>query len=381
MKAPGITFWMNTLFDSIGIERLNMNYYLLKVMYTLLFLSVILFADESKFFRNDDDFRNSLIKMDIVPSVERIAIDTLFSLNNKIQIIVPRDIEISTITNTWPVLIYWKNNKGIVTNKISETAPTTRVAWGGTNVDTISRIFEGYKKGKIYAIELKDSLIQITDEMHGETSCIENVGLYIILLREDQKKIEPLTPKAIPLVVHEECKDGKESLNWKYDDDTLDIKCASAKEEQKPWKGKYIIRTDKLVRAQSFDQYVKEITAAHNAALKFYRKKQVQKAIEMLSPYILYGPKGALNKKTIAIFNDYGFFLAKNQEYEASLEMLYDVVSKFPERKVAHLNIGDVYYALGKKKKAREHYKIYSALMNADDNEKKIPSRVIERLK
>lgn len=80
------------------------------------------------------------------------------------------------------------------------------------------------------------------------------------------------------------------------------------------------------------------------------------------------------------ITNDYGFFLEQCDSLEMAESVLFIVTEMIPDRIVAHLNLADVYWKLGKFSEACEEYRIYLEMMNLSDLGERIPPRVFERM-
>ncbi|MFP4681814.1 MAG: tetratricopeptide repeat protein [Chitinispirillaceae bacterium] len=115
---------------------------------------------------------------------------------------------------------------------------------------------------------------------------------------------------------------------------------------------------------------------SHQHALKLYRAGHVTEAADLLSLAIGSGP-WKMSNHDIVIFNDLGFFLEQSGRYEEAAAVLKQVVSNFPDRSPAHLNLADTYLGLGKRNKARKHYCYYADLMKKEGKEKRIPKRVL----
>ncbi|WP_257797686.1 hypothetical protein [Aggregatibacter actinomycetemcomitans] len=56
--------------------------------------------------------------------------------------------------------------------------------------------------------------------------------------------------------------------------------------------------------------------------------------------------------------------------------MLEDIISKFKDREVAYINLGDAYLSVNQKEKAINMYSIYISKMKSKGKEKRIPSRI-----
>lgn len=84
----------------------------------------------------------------------------------------------------------------------------------------------------------------------------------------------------------------------------------------------------------------------------------------------------------IELINDKAYFLEKINQDKTSAFILEKIIEKKPERVVAWLNLGDVYWKLNKKEEAKEKYKKYVSLMKSQNKDlKKVPARVNERIK
>lgn len=81
----------------------------------------------------------------------------------------------------------------------------------------------------------------------------------------------------------------------------------------------------------------------------------------------------------VPIVNDYAFFLAETGKLSEAEPLLLQVIQAAPGRVVAHLNLADVKWDLGKQAEARPHYRTYLELLGPDQG--KAPPRVAERLK
>ncbi|HLN64986.1 MAG TPA: tetratricopeptide repeat protein [Symbiobacteriaceae bacterium] len=80
----------------------------------------------------------------------------------------------------------------------------------------------------------------------------------------------------------------------------------------------------------------------------------------------------------IELQNDYALFLAEAGRAKEAEPLLLQVIKAAPDRTVAHLNLADVEWDLGKQPQAREHYQKYLDLLGP--NRGQAPARVLERL-
>jgi hypothetical protein len=87
-----------------------------------------------------------------------------------------------------------------------------------------------------------------------------------------------------------------------------------------------------------------------------------------------------IRKKSLVERNDIGFYMERTGKYNEAIIILSDLLSKFPERTVAYLNLADAYAGKGDVHNANKNYRIYIDRMKAEQKEAKIPARVLEAL-
>ncbi|PKQ61438.1 hypothetical protein BZG02_15915 [Labilibaculum filiforme] len=88
-----------------------------------------------------------------------------------------------------------------------------------------------------------------------------------------------------------------------------------------------------------------------------------------------------INVESVQKYNDIAFFLIEAGSCQQAIYILENVVSKFPQRTVAYLNLGDAYSSHGDYEEAKQAYQKYIELMKALGKECKIPQRVFDRIK
>ena len=86
------------------------------------------------------------------------------------------------------------------------------------------------------------------------------------------------------------------------------------------------------------------------------------------------------NKNTINKSNNIAYYLQKAGANEEAIYLLEKIVAKFPKRTVAYYNLGDAYWALGEKAKARKAYTTYIEQMCHKGLQKKIPEEIFKRV-
>ena len=100
--------------------------------------------------------------------------------------------------------------------------------------------------------------------------------------------------------------------------------------------------------------------------LKSYNKEFFQKLL----------PEKPIEKSNQTIYNNIAYYLQKAGSNQEAVYLLEKILEKFPKRTVAYYNLGDAYWALGEKEKAKKAYSTYIKLMKAKGKEKRIPKKV-----
>ena len=88
----------------------------------------------------------------------------------------------------------------------------------------------------------------------------------------------------------------------------------------------------------------------------------------------------SIGKKTLTSYNNIAYYLQKAGANEEAVYLLEKIVAKFPNRTVAYINLGDAYWALGEKEKARKVYTTYIEQLCHKGLQMKIPKVVLERV-
>lgn len=86
-----------------------------------------------------------------------------------------------------------------------------------------------------------------------------------------------------------------------------------------------------------------------------------------------------IHGKNVLTANEIGYFLEQKNQLEAAQVFLDKVIAHFPEREVAYLNRGDVFFKKGQLffKEAARDYQTYIELMNRRGLQAKIPKRIV----
>lgn len=79
-------------------------------------------------------------------------------------------------------------------------------------------------------------------------------------------------------------------------------------------------------------------------------------------------------------YNNIAYYLEQSKLYKQAIFLLEKIITEFPNRTVAYINLGDAYWGLNKKSKANDAYKTYVAQMKVLNKESKIPKQVLNRL-
>ena len=87
-----------------------------------------------------------------------------------------------------------------------------------------------------------------------------------------------------------------------------------------------------------------------------------------------------LSLKNVTSYNNLAFKLEQIKKFSESIYILEKVINKFPNRIVAHINLGDAYWGLIEKENAKQAYLKYIELMKECGKESKIPQRVFDRI-
>ncbi len=116
------------------------------------------------------------------------------------------------------------------------------------------------------------------------------------------------------------------------------------------------------------------LAEAHASALALFKAGKPLEAAYALRKGT--GPKPwTITQNNLVAFNDFGFFLEQGKSYREAIDVLGLVIAAFPDRAVAHLNLGDAYAGLGDAVKAKAAYKRYVELMERS-GKGKTPERV-----
>ncbi len=91
-------------------------------------------------------------------------------------------------------------------------------------------------------------------------------------------------------------------------------------------------------------------------------------------------PEKPIEKSTLTTYNNIGYYLQKAGANKEAIYLLEKITAKFPKRTVAYYNLGDAYWALGDKAKAKKVYEIYIKQMKQKGKQKRIPKIIKDRI-
>ncbi|MCH9740176.1 MAG: tetratricopeptide repeat protein [Epsilonproteobacteria bacterium] len=86
-----------------------------------------------------------------------------------------------------------------------------------------------------------------------------------------------------------------------------------------------------------------------------------------------------IDEKSLRVYNDIAYYLYQAKKYKASEALLSDILQLYPDRVVAHLNMGDALLAMNKTQEAKPYHLSYMAQMVKSGKEKKIPKELLMR--
>ncbi|MBT2622082.1 tetratricopeptide repeat protein [Chryseobacterium sp. ISL-6] len=140
---------------------------------------------------------------------------------------------------------------------------------------------------------------------------------------------------------------------------------------------------------QSLGNQVKEVFVRSNPTINYIDFRNVKFAEENFKSsgediFVGYPslPKSNIKIINVEIANNQAFSLAQKGEHNDSKVLLVNILSQYPDRVVAYLNLADTDWALGNKEQARKNYNLYISLMQKQQkNLDKIPQRAYKRSK
>ncbi len=129
-----------------------------------------------------------------------------------------------------------------------------------------------------------------------------------------------------------------------------------------------------------------ELQEAYREIFKLYKNKQINfqeyvgDFINESCSFEYYLDEKYFFHNNIEFSNNLAFFFDKANYHKEAVYLLEKILEKFPKRVVAYYNLGDAYWALGEKEKAKKAYSTYIKMMKAKGKEKRIPKVVKDRV-
>ena len=226
--------------------------------------------------------------------------------------------------------------------------------------DFFSTIYMRWNKGEMPVILLSVSDIRSCSAIKTVTNHLNDLVLYTL---EDDENDVPRTPVFDTLVFNSKNYIPKNLLKnvTLVEFDTVAL-------------------TVKIMKNLSNVSPVSSNQQAYEKALALFKSGKKLESARILQEAI--GPKPwAIDDNNVAKFNDLGYFLQEAGQNQDAVDVLTEVIAKFPERIPAYLNLADAYAGIKNSNKAKENYKKYAELMTKAGKQGKIPKRVVELLK
>ncbi len=116
---------------------------------------------------------------------------------------------------------------------------------------------------------------------------------------------------------------------------------------------------------------------------EIYDRVKIKKTIEYptYDRLAYYLNEYRLASNTLRQYNDIAYYLEQGESFKESLYILQKIIEEFPNRTVAYINLGDAYWGLDNKDKAKEAYEKYILLMKSNGKQSKIPQQIYDRVK
>jgi len=223
------------------------------------------------------------------------------------------------------------------------------------------------KRLSIYKIENKTLKLllnkKIIEELHGENNGAGKGHISVkksIYLNKKTDKKYPILKFKNTYRYQEYNYDGSKNKEEKWEVDNYGYL------SYKYVKGKYKVLQKKAPKLFELNQV----------------EAQVKKGLRF-KPIVLQAMlfEEMLMKKNVIQYNNIAYYLLKHRHYKGALVILEELVHYFPKRTVAYYNLGDAYWALGRKEEAKKMYATYVKQMTEQGKEKRIPKVVTQRIR
>lgn len=330
-----------------------------------------------------EQFRKYLVEREVASTEGDIYLETLYTLSDDLKVVKALDPGVGMMGGAWPIFLFWESDKGITVEQIDWSPLSSRVAHGELKFIGGKQILGGYKDGEVYALYSRETFFETSElqDENTETQCLENKLLYLVALNYSNKSLEMLTDSPLPVSKGNACDvEAKDDLTVESKNTTFKIEGSdNAAPELRAWVGEYDVQKGELWRSEDVSIIKSRLIQADADAIKYFGKKDIDKAIQVIMPLVDYAPS-LLDNDTVSAYNNYAFYLAEKHEYIKSKKLLEKIVSMFPGRVVAQLNLADVCYAMHEYDKAQSYYHSYMRLMTKINKKGKIPNRVWKRI-
>ena len=119
-----------------------------------------------------------------------------------------------------------------------------------------------------------------------------------------------------------------------------------------------------------------------------YNLKDIEKNLKEKEQLVIYNKsffkknitQNPITKQTLTKYNNIAYYLQKAGASKEAIFILEKILSKYPNRTVAHYNIADAYWDIDDKENAIKYYKIYVKQMKQKGKQNKIPNKIIIKL-
>ncbi|WP_299256748.1 tetratricopeptide repeat protein [uncultured Aquimarina sp.] len=141
--------------------------------------------------------------------------------------------------------------------------------------------------------------------------------------------------------------------------------------------------TTQLIQFKNFqdENYKQNIDAYFSTIQKLFSNSEFDK-LELITDVTVLelALKNVEINEELIKYNDIAYYLEQSKAYKEAVFLLEKIVKEAPKRTVAYINLGDAYWGLEEKEKAKEAYKTYIDQMKTNGKETKIPKRILERV-
>lgn len=139
-------------------------------------------------------------------------------------------------------------------------------------------------------------------------------------------------------------------------------------------------KVTKLQEQWSIDKQLLKVTYAENA-IKFIRLVKNKYDNKLYNEILAIAKANKLDTfkltlKNVVEYNNLAFYYQQVGANTQAITILKNIITKFPERDVAYLNLADAYQSINSSSSALYNYRKYVTLMKEANKQDKIPDRV-----